>query len=221
MIHYLQPLIQKGTHRTYQSGSTIYYQGEVPRSAAILVEGVVRVYGISSSGTEQDVTYHVGGEFFPSSWIFTKSNSTLFFYSALTDCTIVLIDKDSLLNYFSDTAHTSKALLEYFTTSYSASLLRINALEQPKARDKILYTLYYLCMRYGKDTHSSSVVTVPIPLTHQNIANLVGLTRETTATELSRLKKEKVISYNQKNYTVYLRVLLELIGEESFEGINI
>jgi CRP-like cAMP-binding protein len=113
------------------------------------------------------------------------------------------------------------AMLDYFTTSYSASLIRINGLEQSKARNKLIYTLYFLCQRYGKSTEDSLRVEIPIELTHQNIASLVGLTRETTAMEMSKLKKEGVISYKKQRYTTNIDQLLSIMGEDSFKGIAI
>lgn len=120
-----------------------------------------------------------------------------------------------------DSPARMRLLLDYFTTNYAASLIRINALEQPKARDKLIYTLYYLCQRFGKYSAQKNRVEIPIALTHQNFASLVGITRETTAVELSKLKKQQVISYRQQKYTINLEKLTELVGEETFRDVSI
>lgn len=219
MLDHLKPLVKKAVKRAYSPGSTVLYQGEVPRSACILLKGTVRVYSISSQGDEQIVNYHVASEIFPASWIFKKSAGTEFFYEAVDNSEIAFVPRDELIEFIQKDKQGCAALLDYFTTNYTASLIRISALEQPKARDKLLYTLYYLCQRYGKP--SSRSVRIGLSLTHQNLASLVGLTRETTATEMNKLKKQDIISYDNQQYTVKLDKLLELIGEESFRGISI
>lgn len=214
-----KPLIDKSVKRTLAAGSTIFYQGEVPRSAGLLLSGVVKVFSISAQGDEQIVTYHMPGELFPASFIFNKATSSLFFYESLDKTEICFIPKDDLLQFIKESKPAKDLVFDYFTTSYSASLLHVNALEQPKARDKLLYILYYLSQRYGSP--KTGKVKIPFAMTHQNLASIVGLTRETTATEMNRLKKEKVLSYAHQKYIIDIDKLLELIGEDSFKKLNI
>lgn len=219
MLKQLEPLIHKSVVRKFSSGSTILYQGEVPRSASILTQGVVRVFSISAQGDEQIVMYHIAGEFFPSSWIFEHTPSTLFFYEALTDCEVAFVPRSEFVTFMLENPERTRALLDYFTKNFAASMVRVNALEQPKARDKLTYTLYFLCQRYGK--MQSPKVHIPLTLTHQNLAGLVGLTRETTATEMNKLKKEGVLNYDNQKYIVDTEKLLDLIGEDSFRNMSL
>jgi CRP/FNR family transcriptional regulator len=219
MQDHLRQIAEMSLTRKYSAGATILYQGEVPRSVHVVLRGAVRVFGISELGEEQIVTYHIGPDMFPVSWIFDKAPSTVFFYEALTDCEIALVDRASFLEHFRQDADASMALADSLATSYAAFLLRINALEQPKARQKLLYTLYYLCERYGvKAGHKT---TISLTLTHQQLASLVGLTRETTATQMNQLKREKLLTYSKQTYTVDTVKLLDMIGEDSFRGISI
>jgi CRP-like cAMP-binding protein len=216
---YLRPLTDSSSKRLFSAGSVILYQGEAPRSACMIVEGIVRVYTISKLGDEQIVTFYIAGEIFPSSWIFEKSPSTMFFYEALTDCEIAFASREDLLAYITSDTVISKDALTYFATSYSASLLRINALEQARACDKLIYTLYFLSQRYGVTKNGQTYL--PIALTHQSIASLIGLTRETTSTEMSKLKKQKVITYKSQMYVLDHEKLLDMIDEDSFRSIAI
>lgn len=219
MLDHLQELTSRSMKRKFTPDGTIYYQGEVPQSACVLLSGIVRVFSISERGDYQTVTYHVPGEFFPSSWIFGKAPATLFFYEAVGDCEVAFVQRAELITYLLETPARMHAMLDYFTTNYSASLIRINALEQSKARDKLLHTLYYLCQRYG--TQRGSKFYIPLMLTHQDLGNLVGLTRETTATEMSRLKKEGAVRYDSQKYVVDMDKIFELIGEDTLQNISI
>lgn len=219
MLNELSELIKSSLQRTFPAKSTLLFQGEVPRSAMVLKTGTVRVFGISDRGDTQVVTYHIPGEFFPAAWIFGKSNSTLFYYEAIEQCEVALVQRAKLIEYMMSSSERTNAMLDYFTSNYAASLIRINGLEQPKAREKLLFTLYYLCQRYGKK--SGNTYTIPLALTHQEFANMVGLTRETTATEMNQLKKDGAVEYNNQHYQVRMAKVLELIGEDTFGDVFI
>lgn len=220
MLEIFSPLIKNSVKRTFGDGSTIFYQGEVPRSACVILSGVVRVYSISAQGDEQVITYHDGGEFVPSSWIFGKSAGSLFFYEAVGRCEVAFVPRADFMTFVESKPEVTKKVLDYFATTYTASLIRISALEQAKAREKLLYTLYYLCHRHGSQIGKTGSYKISLSLTHQAIASLVGLTRETTATEMNKLRKEKILRYSNQQYSVDREKLLMLIGEESFRDVS-
>lgn len=220
MLDSLGPIIKNSVRRTYLPGSTIFYQGEVPRSAAIILSGLVRVYSISPQGDEQIINYHDGGEFIPTSWIFGKSAGSLFFYEAVDKCEIAFVPREDFVKFIYGKPEIMHLALDYYANNYMAFMIRISALEQSKAREKLLYTLYYLCHRHGLPAKNTNLIRIRLSLTHQAIASLVGLTRETTATEMNKLRKEKVLRYNNQRYSVDKEKLLLLMGEESFRDIN-
>jgi CRP-like cAMP-binding protein len=218
MLAHLNDLVKKFPSRKYSAGSIVLYQGEVPRQAIILVKGVLKASTISSSGDEQIISFHGPGDVMPMSWIFGKTPSTLYFYEASTDCEVVLVPREKLIEQLMHPKNI-KTLVDRLVTDHAASSIRISALEQPKARDKLTYTLYYLCQRYGQPKRGR--IHINLSLTHQNLGALVGLTRETTATEMSKLKKEGVLSYRNQNYHVDIEKLLNIVGEDSFRDIQI
>jgi CRP/FNR family transcriptional regulator, cyclic AMP receptor protein len=215
----LDSLVKNYITRKYLPKSVILYQGEAPREAQIIVSGVVRAYNISAQGEEQTVTYHIAGEFLPVDWVFKKAHGSIFFYETVSECNICMIPREKLLSYMFSTPDRKDALIDYFATNYAASLIRVSGLEQPKAQEKLLFTLYYLCQRYGEK--KGDFIEIKLSLTHQNLASLVGLTRETTTNEMNKLKKQKLLTYDNQKYVVDLEKLLDLIGEDSFRGISI
>lgn len=218
MLDHLKELIDKYPSRKYHAGSIVVYQGEVPRNALVISKGVVKASTISGSGDEQIISFHGAGDILPISWIFGKTPSALYFYEACSDSELAMVPRQELINYLKQPKHVVK-LLDHMITDHAASSIRISALEQPKARDKLTYTLYYLCQRYGQPHRGRTHIN--LSLTHQNLGALVGLTRETTATEMSKLKKENVLSYRNQNYYVDIEKLLSLVGEDSFKDIKI
>ncbi len=206
------------TSKNFGAGETILYQGELPHAASILSSGLIKMYSISPNGEERIVDFNVAGEMLASSWVFGNASSTLYYYQALEDCLIYELPRVELLGYLNGTK-AGIMMLEKVNSQYTASLLRITALEQARAKDKILFTFYYLLQRFGKEI-VPGWYTIQLSLTHQMIADLVGLTRETTAVELNTIKKTKVLSYKRQKYLVHKSRLLKAIGEDSFANVT-
>jgi CRP-like cAMP-binding protein len=208
------------TSRTFKKRSILLYQGEAPRMAYVLKSGVVKLYTINNAGEEQIVAFHIRGDIFPSSWIFGKSATTLYYFEALTDCEVLTLPREELYKAMISNPEVMSATLDYFVTNYTGLLMRVTALEQSRAREKIMFTLYYLLFRYGKRLKGSRYA-IELGLTHSIIASLVGLTRETTTTELSKLKRQKVLDYNLQGYTIDKEKLERILGEDSFQDVII
>jgi CRP-like cAMP-binding protein len=215
----LTTLTPHATKRTFKKGSILLYQGEAPRMAYVIKSGHVKVYTINNAGEEQIVTFHSTGDVFPSPWLFGKTSTTQYYYETFSDCEVLTLPRDILLEQLTKTGET-QALIDYLATNYIGMLMRVTALEQSRAREKIMFTLYQLLFRYGTEG-KSGIFTIDLPLTHSVIASLVGLTRETTTAELNHLKKQKIVSYNKRTYKVYKSNLERALGEDNFQDVKL
>lgn len=214
----LDSLAASGLPRAIKKRTVLLYQGEVPRSAYFLKKGVIKAYSINSAGNEQIVSFYVAGDLLPMSWIFGPVSSTLYYYEALTDCELVAFDRKVLHDLVYGKPRLLLKVFNYSMNNYTSAQMRITALEQSRANEKIMFTLYYLVFRYGVET-KPDVYAVRLGLTHAIIAEMVGLTRETTAVELNKLKKTGAISYNTKEYLINRKTLERLMGEDSFSSL--
>jgi len=214
----LDSLSSHGLPRSIKKRTVLLYQGEVPRSAYYLKKGVIKAYSINSAGNEQIVSFYVAGDLFPISWIFGPVSSTLYYYEAMTDCEVVAFDKKTLHDMVYGKPRLLLKMFTYSMNNYTSAQMRITALEQSRANEKIMFTLYYLLFRYGQEV-KPGMFAVRLGLTHAIIAEMVGLTRETTAVELNKLKKVNAISYNSKEYVINRMALERLMGEDSFSSL--
>lgn len=207
------------TKRAFKKGTVLLYQGEAPRMAYILKSGVVKSYTINNNGEEQIVNFFSDNDMFPAPWIFGKASTTMYYYETASNCEVLTIPRDMLRESMAK-PEWSLAIQDYLATNYTSMLMRVTALEQSRARDKIMLTLYFLLFRYGKQGKQGTF-TIDLALTHNIIASLVGLTRETTTTELSKLKKQKIVQYSHHTYVVDKQRLERLLGEDSFGSVNL
>jgi CRP-like cAMP-binding protein len=217
ILNEIQPY---ATKRSFKKRSILLYQGEAPRMAYMIVDGIIKVYSINSAGEEQIVTFHTTNDIFPTPWIFSKASTTLYYYETLTDCTILTLPRETLSEKLYNHPELMRAAMDYFVTNYTGMMMRVTALEQARAHEKIMFTLYYLLFRYGHMRRPGKY-TIDLELTHSILASLVGLTRETTTTELGKLKREKIVSYTAHSYVVDKQRLERALGEDSFKDVLI
>lgn len=205
--------------RRYGKSSIIVYQGEIPRDGFLVKKGVVRVYQIGAGGDSRTITFYTKGDIFPVAWLGGNSAPAMYYYEAFDDVELVTITREDWAEVMSNPKKL-QAFSAYMVHNYQAALVRIAALEQAKAHDKIAYCLFYLLVRHGREI-MPGIVRLDLKLKHQDIAELVGLTRETTAIEVHALQTAKVLSYQNQRYLIKREKLLNVLNEDSLRQIEL
>ena len=207
--------------KTYSKGEIIIFQGEAPRTAFVVKTGVVKVYNLNQNGDEKPVGFQTERQVFPAPWAFYKAPSSLFYYEALTDVSLYHVPRDDYINYLKQHPDQMYRQLERQITEHLGSMMRLNALQHSRAKDKLIYTLHYLAASQGRQV-SPTEVEIKLDLTHQDFANLTGLTRETAATELNKLKSLGVITYGKHtSYRIKVRELNKALNDQSIAEVRL
>lgn len=220
MKQILRSLQPHATIKNFKKRSIILHQSEVPRYVYILKEGVVRSYSLTQSGEEQVMQLHSAGDVFSVPWLYGKTNHALYYYEAQTNCRMLCVTKEDFLESLSNDVTLQNEMLGYVVSEYTSSMLHITALEQPKAHEKVLSLLYYLATANGKEFKEGKF-KVELNITQSTIASLCGLTRETTALELSKLKKQGIVRYTARYYLIDKTRIESILGEDSFSDVLI
>jgi len=206
--------------RLFKKGSAILFQGEIPRKAFIIRDGVVRAYTVKTSGEESTIALYTKDDILPLSWLLDATTNSLFYYEAVSDVRVIGITKDDFNKAMSSDNARLSEMLRYVNKQYTAMLVRITGLSQSRAVEKISFTFYYLLFRYGIET-SDGMHQLELKLNHLMIANLTGLTRESTTTNLKVLKDKGIITYTRSSFAVNKRKLENFIGEDGFRELSL
>jgi CRP-like cAMP-binding protein len=193
----------------------LFYQGEVPRHTYIIVEGIVKVYDIDPSGDEKIINFFSTGDILPLAWQFDKAPVSLYYYDAFSECTLIKIPRDELNEILDANPDFVREMFDHYVNSFISSLLEINALEQSKSNDKIIHMLQYLLMRFP-GIKKGEWQQINLRITHQDLAGMTGLTRETTSTELNKLRRKGAVNYANQHYSLNIPKLRSLLSSEEF-----
>lgn len=216
MFGKLAILLPLGVMHRYPKKCTIIFQGEIPKSMYVIKSGIIKAYGITSEGDQRTVTILCAGDSFPTSWIFGKTDFCIYYYEAVTDCTVLAIKREDFLAALEKHDELKNQVLENYTSHYIASTMHVFALEHSHAQDKLIYILQYLTTRFGVKRPNGKTQII-LRLSHQDIAEMVGITRETAAVELHKLKQRGLIDYRRFTYYVDVSKLQVLKGDENLD----
>lgn len=207
-------LIQRYPSKIFTKGQTILLKDSSPEAVYVIEQGLVRAYIITRDGTERLVAVHAKGEDIPAGFGFSITDHSEYFYEAYTKCRIRLVPKYAFEQYLKSNAVAMYHWHKRATQLLLATFSRINALEQPKAGDKIAFMMFYMANQLGvqiRPNKSRRELTV----TQQEIADSLGLTRETTGAELKKLELKHLISHSRKHYVLYMERLRKYLDDRS------
>ncbi|MEI6053872.1 MAG: Crp/Fnr family transcriptional regulator [Candidatus Saccharibacteria bacterium] len=204
----------------FSKGETIFHQGEIPKCIYSVKSGIVEETDLTSTGFCQSVSFEIVGDIFPKGYAFSNSDSTLFYYTAYTDCVLYVINRNDFLHQINTNFEFAKKMLKRNSSLLLGARLQVDSIEKPSAKLKLLHTFKYLCLLYGIKISEDSI-KILVPLTQQKIAEHTGLTRETINIELNKFMVKKIIYQKAKQYIVNIKKLNIEIEEESNSHVSV
>lgn len=209
----LQSFFEQYHTKSYQKGAIILHQDAAPTTAYAIKKGVVKTYNLTSHGEEKPISFSTKNEVFPLGWIFGKLRRSQYYYEAFSDCVLYCVPPEDYLAFIKTNPVVMLRELERSVDDLLNYQMRVNALGQSSAAKKLLHAIHFLALCFGHDLRPD-VVEIPLPLTQQDLANFIGLTRETTNAELKKLTAAKVIVNRNQTYVVRTDKLNELLDDE-------
>lgn len=188
-----------GQLRRYGKGQILLYQGEKISDIFIIKNGYVKVYDITGSGEEKLVMLLGYCDLLPQIWSFDKNEPLLYFYEAYSDVELLVVPQKQLVEELNKDHELTKTYLKYFINQTKMLMSRIECLEATGTKNKIALVLMYLAKTHGKKRPVSKVYTILPQTTHQVIANMAGITRETASLQMKKLEREKIVSTNKEH----------------------
>ncbi len=148
-----------------------------PEGVYLIKEGFVKACSVSQDGHANLLLVHATGEFIPLPWALDGAHTTGLFYEAMTDVTVLRTSKDSLRSAMGNNTWLSQEVLRQAVDIITVYTQRIQTLEFRSARGRIIAELLNLAERFGRP--NGTKVLIDAPVTHQDIADSINMSRET------------------------------------------
>jgi CRP-like cAMP-binding protein len=198
--------------KQYEKGQLIICQDTIPNGCYVIKSGFVKTYVITAEGNEKPLSFEAKNDLFPVDTTFGHSEEARYFYEAYTDCEVYQIPREDYVRFMKEHPRIFARLFHYLIKRTLDYHEHISSLEQAKAVDKLICVLHLLVKRFGKQV-AKSRAHMTLPLTQQDLANFLGLTRETTGTQLKALEREGILQYRRQKYVIHTDKLATLVEE--------
>lgn len=194
----------------YGKGEMIVRSDEAPHGDFYLKEGYVRLYSISVDGQELTLNIFKPGSFFSMMWSIANIPNT-FYFEAMTPIEVWKAPKDKVNEFLKKEPEVLFELTRRILIGLNGTLNTMESLLFGNANNKIASVLLTAAKRFGQKNSKGEVI-ISLLLTHQEIAGLAGLTRETTSLEMKKLENKSLISHQKRLIVIKS---LEKLEEES------
>lgn len=189
-----------GVRMQFSGGETIINGLEEPEGVYLIKEGFVKAHSVSRAGLGNLLLIHEPGEFIPLPWALDGAHTTGLFYQAMSDVTVLRVSKDKLRDGMGHNPWLAQEISRQAVAIITVYTQRIQTLQFRSARGRIIAELISLAERFGKADNDK--VLIEAPITHQDIADSINMTRETASRALELLFEEGLMGQTDHLFTV-------------------
>jgi CRP/FNR family cyclic AMP-dependent transcriptional regulator len=191
--------------KTYPRGYILFHEGEFGEAVHFVMEGRVKIYKVSEDGREHILYMAIPGDIFAEVILFNEVN-----YPAtaevMEDTRIAYIRNEDLENVLKANPAMAVAIIKVLNKRLMDAQQQVKNLALHNSHGRTAQMLVRLAEERGRKTGEG--VELDLNMSRQELANMVGTTRETVTRVLMSFKKYKVIDIDKT--TILIRDMEKL-----------
>jgi CRP/FNR family transcriptional regulator len=198
-----QQLLTLGTRKHYLKDETICSLGRTNDEIYILVAGRVKIYELTAEGKEVILWFCTAGELFGIADALTANeigtrriNARSCGYTELLS-----VNYQEFLRFVKDYPRVSLPLLQLLSFRLREISEVLSDVTSIDVASRVIKLLHRLGERYGRKVENG--VFLELPVTHQEMADMIGASRQTVTTVLGDLRRSGQIQMEHR--TLFIR----------------
>ncbi len=196
--------------RRYPAGTAIFEKGDAGDSLYIVKEGLVRLLSLSEKGAETILHLFKPGDIFGE--LILSEERRAFSAVAATDVLVTVVSRKN----FVDLIASVPAVAENFIRLLSKRLTKVERefaeFGHTWSYHRLALVLLSLAREHGVATPKGTKIAVR--LTHDDLAKLIGTTRETVTTQMNRLARKGMLRREGRTIVINDARLRKFVGHE-------
>jgi len=180
--------------RHYPAKQIMLYKGDTISRIYYIISGYARMYNVTGKGHERTLTILGPGETIP----LIQTPSAQYNYDALTDVEVAHGTYQEIISRFLADKSYMEVARDASVKLMTRMMKQMEALAGDTVGDRIEQMLEFLGEYYGEPRGSFNRIC--FRLTHQELANLVNVARETVSQNMARLERKKMIKFDGDGY---------------------
>jgi CRP-like cAMP-binding protein len=167
---------------------TVVVSPDYPIEALFLLKkGQVRLYRMNEEGKQFTLDILVDGNIFGETSSVTLTDDQIY-AEAMTDTYLCLLSHKDFENFIEANPKIALKLIDILSSRLKDFYSISEKIALSDVKHRLLYLLLMLSEKTGR--RKNNWQSIEMKLTHQDLAHMVGASRETTSAVLSQLKKE-------------------------------
>lgn len=186
----LQKITDLIIHRNYKKGQIICFEGDISDKLYIISSGKIKVFKYTKEGKEQILYILSEGDFIGDLSLLKRSEFK-FNAEALESVGVCTLAKKDFDNILKTNPEIALKILEVVHDR----IMRLEDLVQSLSTNDIEARIAGLLLSFVKDfgVYKGNEIELTIPLSREDMANYIGVTRETISRKLSSMQDEGII----------------------------
>lgn len=195
----LEGLEKRARMRRFTRGTAVYLPADAGDSVFLLAEGRVKLSSITPDGKQAILAFIEPGEIFGELSLVSPEEREEH-AETMTASTLVLLPVSALESLMNESPQLALSVTKLLGFRRQRIERRLKSLLFRSNRDRLVQLLLDLAGQYGRATDEG--ILLGIPLSHQDMAAVIGATRETVTNLLGELQLERLIKVSRQRIVV-------------------
>lgn len=199
----LSELVALATFCYFRKGEFIFYEGETPEFFYIVQEGRVKLFKQSACGKDFTVGVLPRGDIVHSSALF-DGKAYWASVQAMSDVILLRIRLEEFLSFVANNPSVAMSFISLLGEQVHTAYNRLRDMAVDRVDQRLIRILCMLSSKFGNTLF----------FTAEEIAELVGTTRETTSRVMGQLKNSGIIHCTRGKITILDETRLHLLSRD-------
>jgi CRP/FNR family transcriptional regulator len=184
--------------RAYRKNQVIFLEEETGNYMYLVLSGKVKVAKAGVGGKETILAIHRTGDFFGEMSLLDGKTAPAT-VSAMEDAKIISVSGTDFHKYLLHNEKVMQQIIQVLCARLR-QVWQTQSLSSSTADARIRMGIFQLAKRHG--IRDARGIIIDLKITHQELAEMVGTSRETVTRVLTRLREQKIIEVDQRRITL-------------------
>jgi CRP/FNR family transcriptional regulator, cyclic AMP receptor protein len=205
------------TEKWFPRGTTIFREGESTDAVYVLRRGMVKLSSLSDKGRETILHILKPDEVFGE--LLLSEEQRAFTAVTLEDSLVTIISKESFVELLSTVPTVALTFIRLLSKRLALVERGLAEFSHTWSYHRLARVLLQLSEKYGEEVPNGTLINVR--LTHEDLANLIGTSRETVTTQLSKFTRLGLMKRQARHFVVAKSKLTDFVRSEELRLKNL
>lgn len=184
----------------YKAKEVIIDMADEPSGVYFIKEGFIKMNAILANGNELTLNIFKPGSFFPMFWALGEVPNN-YIFETMTEVSVYKAPRKEVMDFLNNNSAVALGLIKRILSGVDGLLTNYNHMLVGNADTRVASALLIAAKRFG-EVDTSGKTLIKLKLTHQDIANLAGISRERASIVIGELVKGGIIEQIDRRFVI-------------------